>query len=403
VNTALPAPACFVAALRGLALALACGATALPVAAQQDVELYDQGDFRGNRLTLSEAAPDLAAYGVGGRVGSVVVNRGQWEFCTQPRFGGACVTVGPGRYAQLPPALRGNVASLRPGGKGPAPVPPRPGTPDRGPATATLFNEQFGGERLTVGEAVADLRQHNFNDAAVSVQISGGADWELCSDGGFGGQCLRFAPGRHVLPPSLWGRVSSLRPAGGSTPATPVTPTTPITPSGSAAVVLFEHRFAGRTLELGAAVANLSEQRFNDIASSIEVRRGRWQLCAHADFGAPCQVLAPGRHALGPELDDRVSSLRPVFGARDEPVPAGGAVTLHESSDLGGRQLLVGEAVANLRDRGFNDRARSVEVHGGRWELCGDADYRGPCQLFGPGLHALPAALAGRVSSLRPR
>lgn len=387
--------------LARLALWAMAGAAALPAAAQQDVELYDQNDFRGNRLTLSEAAPDLAAYGVGGRVGSVVVHRGQWEFCTQPRFGGACITVGPGRYAQLPPALRGSVASLRPGGKGPPPVPPRPGTPDRGPATVTLFNGEFAGERLTFSEAVSDLRPHMFNDAAVSIQITGSLDWELCSDGGFGGQCQRFPPGRHLLGPSMYGRVSSLRPAGGGSPVTPVTPVPPT--AGGASVVLYEHRDGGRRLDVTAALANLGEHGFNDIASSIEVRRGRWQLCAHAGYGEPCQVFGPGRHLLPAGLEDRVSSLRPVFGQRDEPVGAAGAVTLHERHDLSGRSVLLAEATANLRAQGFNDRARSIEVHGGRWELCSDADFSGQCRLYGPGVHALPDGLAGRLTSLRPR
>lgn len=86
------------ALVAGALLGLSLSTTALA----QDVELYDQPDFRGVRLTLSAATPDLGAYGVGGRVASVVVKRGQWEFCTQPQFGGACISVGPGRYGQLP-------------------------------------------------------------------------------------------------------------------------------------------------------------------------------------------------------------------------------------------------------------------------------------------------------------
>ena len=114
------------ALVAGALLGLSLSTTALA----QDVELYDQPDFRGVRLTLSAATPDLGAYGVGGRVASVVVKRGQWECCTQPQFGGACISVGPGRYGQLPPALRGNLNSLRESGGGNSAASPRP-TPPR--------------------------------------------------------------------------------------------------------------------------------------------------------------------------------------------------------------------------------------------------------------------------------
>lgn len=382
---------------RGLAAVAMVAAAAGPAAAQ-DVELYDQPEFGGVRLTLSAATPDLAAYGLAGRVASVVVRRGQWEFCTQPRYAGACIAVGPGRYGQLPPALRGSVMSMREAGKGPPPVPPRPGTPDTGGMpTAVLYSEEFGGERLVVTEATGDLRPRAFNDTAVAVEISGRQPWELCSDGGFRGSCQRFDPGRHVLPPALRNRVSSLRPAGGGSPVPPP-------PGSNATLVIYEHgNFGGRQLAINGTTPNFVSAGFNDVASSLEIRRGRWQLCAHIDFGEPCAIFGPGRHVLGPPLRDKVSSARPVFGSRDDPTPAGGAIALYEGFDLGGRSVLVTETTLNLRSLEFNDKARSVEIYSGRWELCGDADFRGQCIVLGPGRHALPEGLSGRVSSLRPR
>ena len=61
----------------------------------------------------ADGAFSVAAYGIGSRIGSVVVRSGQWEFCTAVQYGGACITVGPGRYGEMPPALRGQVASVR--------------------------------------------------------------------------------------------------------------------------------------------------------------------------------------------------------------------------------------------------------------------------------------------------
>ena len=94
------------ATARRLACALVLTGSAVGATAQP-VELYDRPDFRGTRLTVDDTIPDLARYGLGARVSSVVVNRGQWEFCTQPQFRGACVTVGPGLH-RLPKRWRAN-------------------------------------------------------------------------------------------------------------------------------------------------------------------------------------------------------------------------------------------------------------------------------------------------------
>ena len=278
-----------------------------PQARAQDVELYDQPSFAGIRLTLNANTPDLAAYGLGGRVASVVVKRGQWEFCTQPQFGGACIAVGPGRYAELPPALRGTLASLR-------------------------------------------------STAATA------------------------AP----------------------TPTAPVV--TPATAAQADALVLYEHAgFAGRKLGLSSAAPRLGDLNFNDMASSVEIFRGRWQFCVHADYAGECFVLGVGRHAQAGRFNDAISSLRPVDGRDDKPLPATGGLVLYEHSDFKGRELLRTEATPSLGNLDFNDKTSSVEVLAGRWELCTDADYRGRCITLTAGRHNLERALNDRISSLRPQ
>lgn len=377
-------------------------------AAAQDVELYEQPDFAGLRLTLSQAVPDLSGYGLQRRVSSVIVHRGQWEFCTQAQWRGDCVTAGPGRYARLPPALNDSVVSLRPAGAGVGGPPrPRPEAPRQ--PTVVLYAGDFSGPELRLSEAVDDLRRRAFNDSATTVEVLAG-QWELCSDGGYGGHCLRLGPGRHALPPPLRDRLSSLRPWTG--------PGTTGTPGGSGvhggpgrpwagaapALVLYEHAGGGgRALELHEASANLGAQGFNDRASSVEVLRGRWQLCRHADFQGECVVLGPGRHTLEGRLHDGVSSLRPLWGRDARPQAPAAALTLHDQIDLRGRALYVDALVDNLRDLDFNDRAVAVEVHGGRWELCSASHGRGRCAEFGPGWHRLPEGLARELSSLRPR
>lgn len=303
------------AAVRNGLAALALGLGTLAAFGQPndqppDVEMFDQPEFSGIRLTLDIAAPNLAAYGIGTGVASVIVRRGQWEFCTRPNYNGACITVGPGRYQHLPPGLQGQLASLRPVG--------RPGHPGTGQPT----------------------------------------------------------PGR----------------PGGPGPV------------GQPALVLYEHQGAGgRALPLHGAAPRLQEMGFNDAASSIEIYRGRWQVCVHENFQGQCMVLGPGRHNLSGEFQDSITSVRPVFGREDRPLPAGGGVTLFDRADFSGEGLMRIEATPNLKAQGFNDRTVAIEVHGGQWELCADANYSGGCVTFAPGRYVLPREWARKASSLRPR
>ncbi len=81
----------------------------------------------------------------------------------------------------------------------------------------------------------------------------------------------------------------------------------------SAQVRLYEHdRFGGRSVGIDQSTRDLSRLGFNDRASSVIVRGGRWTLCEHARFSGRCVTLRPGRYpslnAMG--LNDRVSSVR---------------------------------------------------------------------------------------------
>ena len=60
-------------------------------------------------------------------------------------------------------------------------------------------------------------------------------------------------------------------------------------------------------------------------------------------------------------------------------------IVLYENDDFNGRTYSSSNSVANLGDSGFNDRASSVRIRGGRWQLCADAYFRGSCVTLGPG------------------
>jgi uncharacterized protein YcfJ len=84
----------------------------------------------------------------------------------------------------------------------------------------------------------------------------------------------------------------------------------------AAAQITFYERenFDGRSFTTETPVRNLQRFGFNDRASSVDVQRGRWEVCEDARFSGRCIVLRPGRYpslaAMG--LNDRVSSVRSV-------------------------------------------------------------------------------------------
>lgn len=176
-----------------------------------------------------------------------------------------------------------------------------------------------------------------------------------------------------------------------------------------AQLALYEHdNFAGRVYRTSTTEANLQNVGFNDKASSVIVRNGRWQLCSDAEFRGQCVTLAPGEYgnlrAMG--LNDKMSSVREVGSGQDGWGTGGGSgarITLYEGDDYNGRSFPASSNVADLANFGFNDRASSVRIRDGRWQLCVDADYSGNCVTLGPGSYRSLGAMgvANRVSSVR--
>lgn len=82
-------------------------------------------------------------------------------------------------------------------------------------------------------------------------------------------------------------------------------------------------------------------------------------------------------------------------------VAQAGQVTLFSREGFDGRELSVREGVRNLTDAGFNDRAESMIIRSGRWEICEHADFRGNCRVFGPGEYRQIGGFGNQLSSLR--
>ncbi len=83
----------------------------------------------------------------------------------------------------------------------------------------------------------------------------------------------------------------------------------------AAQITLYEHDgYRGRAFTTDTQMGNFARNGFNDLASSVVVDRGRWEVCTDARFEGKCVVLRRGNYeslrSLG--LNNRISSVRPV-------------------------------------------------------------------------------------------
>ena len=282
-------------------------------------------------------------------------------------------------------------------------------------AQVTLYERQdFEGKSFTATHAVVNLQRQGLDGRATSVVVQGNRweRWELCEDARFRGRCVVLQPGQYasLAAMGLNNRVSSVRAVDpGSSPLA--------APAVAGQIDFYEHDgFQGRLFRVVESVPDFRSAGFNDLASSVVVTGGRWEVCSDANFGGPCTVLRPGRYpsltALG--LNDRISSVRAARRdgvdesalPRPRPATAGGAVSriiIYENESFQGRSMTAENPVDDFRRSGLNDLASSVVVSGGRWEACQDTRYGGDCVVLRPGQYPSLVAMGmnDRISSAR--
>lgn len=83
--------------------------------------------------------------------------------------------------------------------------------------------------------------------------------------------------------------------------------------------------------------------------------------------------------------------------------PAAAQVTLYEQEGFHGRTFSANGPVYDLDRSGFNDRASSVIVDRGNWQVCEDSQFRGRCIVLQPGQYPSlgSTGMNNRISSLR--
>jgi uncharacterized protein YcfJ len=79
-------------------------------------------------------------------------------------------------------------------------------------------------------------------------------------------------------------------------------------------------------------------------------------------------------------------------------------ITFYEGEGWHGRAFTTSQPVRDFSRNGFNDRASSVVVDRGVWEVCEDAGFRGNCMVLRPGSYQdlRGMGLNNQISSVRP-
>ena len=83
---------------------------------------------------------------------------------------------------------------------------------------------------------------------------------------------------------------------------------------------------------------------------------------------------------------------------------AAAQITFYEGEGFRGRTFVADRPISDFEGYGFNDRAQSAIVDGGRWQACEDARFQGRCVILQPGSYDSLAGMGmnRRISSVRP-
>ncbi|HZZ91457.1 MAG TPA: beta/gamma crystallin-related protein [Usitatibacter sp.] len=133
----------------------------------------------------------------------------------------------------------------------------------------------------------------------------------------------------------------------------------------AAELTLFKQpNFTGQALTLRNETDDLSGAGFQDQASSVVVRSGRWQVCTSPNFQGDCAVLEPGRYSqLEQNLNHRIESARLVPGyAQNE------RDRRYADRDRRDRSYNGYDNGTDYRDRGYNGYDNGTDARDRAWD-----------------------------------
>jgi uncharacterized protein YcfJ len=282
-------------------------------------------------------------------------------------------------------------------------------------AQVTFYERNdYQGRSFTTDDTVENFERHGFNGRASSATVQGGRTerWEVCEERRFGGRCVVLRPGQYgsLQAMGLQGRVASVRAVervGRGDDRRDDRRDDRPQPAVASQIDFYENEgFKGRSFTTALPLADFRASGFNDRASSAVVTGSGWEVCQNTGYSGPCVVLKPGQYpslaAIG--INNRISSARAAAAPTPPPMAMASRIALYENDGFQGRSMMADGAVEDFRSSGFNDRASSAVVSGGRFEVCNDARYGGNCVVLRPGQYPSLGAMGlnDRISSVRP-
>jgi hypothetical protein len=229
----------------------------------------------------------------------------------------------------------------------------------------------YGGARLVVSGSETDLGRRGWNDRIASVRRV---------RSGFGGRRGGNAGGGGGYPPN----------------------------SQIGLQLYSDARFYGERQVFTSAVSNLYQLGFNDRAMSLSIPQGDvWEVCVEADF-RDCRSFSASVMDLGElGLARNISSVRPIRQGRGRGAGNGNGnnfarLMLFDNRGFSGLSRTIDRDTGLLV--GFTNRAESLQVTGGTWDICDEPNFGGRCITVTGNMQDLsPIGFSNRIQSVRLR
>jgi hypothetical protein len=129
-----------------------------------------------------------------------------------------------------------------------------------------------------------------------------------------------------------------------------------------------------------------------------------WEVCIHANF-RDCRSFSSSVMDLGEVgLGRNISSLRPIRQGRggDGGRGSGFRLVLFDNRGFGGQSRTVERDASILS--GFGNRAESLRVFGGMWDICDRPNFEGRCITVSGDMQDLsPIGFSNQIQSVRLR
>ena len=293
------------------------GATAATAA---EIQVCEHKNYGGRCVTLLHGVNDLRDWGMSNTISSFRIRSGNWRMCSAPNLQGTCQDFTRSVSDLSGTRLQDAVSSLRP---------VRVGSGGGGTAIVVYTAPNFRGRSLVFSDDISDLRRVNLNDRIASVRVLGGR-WVLCTDINYVG-CRSVAADIPDLDAIGWGgRISSIREGqnwwnagggsrgygGGYEGGRPGGTGGGYGQRGNdnqvpTLTLFLEPNFRGRSYQTQREIRNLVDVGFNDMAASIRVSGGRWQVCTDKNFQGQCLVITRDTNELATNFMRQISSIRP--------------------------------------------------------------------------------------------